>query len=311
MISLYSDRDIKDGFVCLSEPFCDIEEIADGFSSYDKTIRYETVTRDMVRIRLNETDRDILSLLGRCPLLPTSCIVDVVGESAYERVKVLFDNGYLSRFSATNPSGFVKSVFYLSDNTYSFVKIKGEDTFLRGAIDQMSNVSVLETAALSKWCAYAMLYQPRGDVKLLAFKERTMENPYFEAVMEKNIAFSRGKGKIPCRFHVVCCPKDDKVMAFLGALYHFDGVVRREEELGKARGLRSYVVIVCQSISRMEHFAVELENMIYTKTLDALSAEHFLYSLETDGMIELGAFKFMHAISFPELTIRHEQVAFR
>ena len=295
----------------VAERFDAHEEISEGFGGYDKSMQYQIVTRDMERVKLNKVDRDIISLLGICPLLPTSCIVDIVGEGAYERVKCLFDHGYLSRFSATAQNGFVKAVFYLSSNTYSFIQSKNDRMHTAGIIDKLSNVNLLETAALSKWTAYALKFQPKNDVELLSFREKTMEHPYLEAVLEKHIDAGWFRRGVPCRFHVVCCPKDDRIMAFLGALYHFDSLVKQEEETEKYRELHSYVVIICQSISSMEHLAVELENMIYKKTHDELSKEHFLYSLETDGMIELGPFKFMHSINFPEMAIRHEQVAFR
>lgn len=287
------------------------EERSGGFGGYEESLQYQAITKDMVRIKLNGTDRDILSLLGICPLLPTSCIVDIVGEEAYKRVKLLFDHGYLSRFSAASPNGFVKSVFYLASNTYAFVRQSSGKVHTPGVIDKLSYVNLLETAALSKWAAYALKYQPKGDVELLCFREKTMEHPYLEAILEKHIDAGWFRRGIPCRFHVVCCPKDDHITAFWGALDYFESLVKREEAVERYRNLHSYVVIVCQSISRMEHLAVELEKRTCPKTQDGLSKEHFLYSLETDGMIELGPFKFMHSIDFSETTICHEQVAFR
>ena len=285
------------------------EQVSEGFGPYDKSLQYETVMHPLCRIKLNETDAGIMNILSLCPLLPTSAIVDYVGEEAYKRVKILFDSGYLARFSATNPeTGFVRSVFFIS-TAYREVMKNPPKSFNNGILESMSYTGMLEVASISKWVAYALKYQPKKDVKLVSFMEKTRDHIYLEAVMEKNVNAKWFMKGTPCRFHVITCPKDDRMLAFLSQLYHFDSLVKEEEE--HRPGSRSFVVIICQSIASMEHLAVELENMIYAKTRDELSAEHFLYSLETDGMIELGAFKFMHSITFPEMTIRHEQIAFR
>ena len=74
---------------------------------------------------------------------------------------------------------------------------------------------------------------------------------------------------------------------------------------------RSFVVILCESDDNMEQFALEMEHVFRARGICDVSEMHFLYSLESDAMDGLGAFKFLSGISFPEGMVKRQQVAFK
>lgn len=311
-------------------------DMSDVFTVFDEERNeYRTEVREFKDIRnITSVDKKIFELLGRCPLIPTSTIRKVIDgkaaskglfgtmkkkaseQSAYERVKVLFDNGYISRFDAKDiQTGFVKSVFYLSSDFYDKYPSYRQKGMVSDDIGSLSVTTILEMSQLSRWCAFAMLNQPGKDVRFKEYRtRRDAEEQYTELIMEKGEFSSFWNKGYRCRFHVISAPKDDnanRLRQFMAQLYHYDEVCEKEMTETYV-DTYSYVVIVCENIPAMEHLAANVEHMIYENTSDkGLRTERFLYSLEIDGDVSLGAFKFLHRIGFPKGSIVHDQVGFK
>lgn len=310
-------------------------DMSDVFTVYDEDRNdYSISTMKFNEIKLTAVDRKIFELLGRCPLIPTSTIVKVIDgkesakgifgtnkkkaaeQSAYERIKVLFDNGYLSRFDAKDiQSGFVKSVFFISHDAYEKYPDYRAKGMIKEDISELAIVTILEMSQLSRWCAFALLNQPSKDVKFKEYRTRKdIKEQYTELIIEKSEFSALWKKGYRCRFHVISAPKDDdknRLMQFVRQLNHYD-VLCDEEEKETYRDTYCYVVIVCENIPAMEHLAANVEHMIYSGTADKnFKEDRFLYSLEIDGDVSLGAFKFLHKIAFPKGSIVHDQVGFK
>lgn len=310
-------------------------DMSDVFTVYDEDRNdYSVATKNFKEIKLTPVDLRIFELLGRCPLIPTSTIVKVIDgkesakglfglkkrkaaeQSAYERIKVLFDNGYLSRFDAKDiQTGFVKSAFFMSQETYKKYPHYRAKGMIKEDIDDLSIVTMLEMSQLSRWCAFALLNQPSKDVRFKEYRTRKdIKEQYTELIIEKSEISAFWRKGYKCRFHVISAPKDDdnnRLQQFVRQLNHYD-VLCEEEERETYVDTYCYVVIVCENIPAMEHLAANVEHMIYSGTADKnFKEERFLYSLEIDGDVSLGAFKFLHKISFPKGSIVHDQVGFK
>lgn len=306
-------------------PINDTVAISDGFGAYDDVrYRYSVKVNEFQKYKLKPLDRKIIEFLVRCPFVTTKTLTDCVGEDSYERIKYLFDNGYVGKFNAKDLSRitgvlengdtnyFTQTVFFPTKAACDALGIKDSKMGIRSYnADNMAVPVILEISVLSTWCAYALKFQPARDVKFISFSEGDRRNTYMELVLEKRAGASFFRKGIKCRFHVLSAPKHEKgVPEFLGKLYHFDALMKKEEK-DISDDVHSYVVIVCDTLQAMEHLAVEIEHMVYKYSGNPLLEDHYLYSLETDGKIDLGAFKFMHKITFPGMSIIHDQVAFK
>jgi len=310
-------------------------DMSDVFTVYDESRNeYGFKENKFTEIKPTAVDVKIFTLLGRCPLIPTSTIRKVIDgkesakgffgmrkrraaeQNAYERVKVLFDYGYISRFDATDKqTGFVKSVFFLNEAFYKKYPQYIQEGMVSSDIKKLSIVTILEMSQLSRWCAFALLNQPGRDVRFKEYRTRhDADEQYTELIMEKGESSAFWKRGYRCRFHVISAPKDDnrdRLRQFLSQLYHYDNLCE-EEEVSTYVDTYSYVVIVCENIPAMEHLAANIEHLVYETTSDkAIKGARFLYSLEIDGDVTLGAFKFLHRIGFPDGSIVHDQVGFR
>jgi len=306
-------------------PVNDTVAVSDGFGTYDDVrYIYGVQVNAFEKYKLTPVDKKIRDFLVRCPFVTTKTLMDCVGEEAYKRIHVLYQNGFVGKFNAKDqarvtgvldngePNYFTQTVYYLTKEAYDFSGIKDKQIGIKAYnANNMSVPTILELSVLSTWCAYALRFQPAKDVKFLSFEEGNRKDKYTELILEKRAGSSFFRKGIKCRFHVLSAPKySERVTDFLGTLYHFDNVVKKEEkDIGD--DIRSYVVIVCDTLQSMEHLAVEIEHMVYKYSGRPLAEEHFLYSLENDGKVDLGAFKFMHRISFPGMSIVHDQVAFK
>ena len=74
---------------------------------------------------------------------------------------------------------------------------------------------------------------------------------------------------------------------------------------------KSFVVILCESDENMERLALEIEHALRARGIINIPNKHFLYSLESDAMDRLGAFKFLSEISFSEGMVKRQQVALK
>lgn len=284
-----------------------------GFMPYSEDWEYDIVVRSIIACKLTATDRDILKLVKEFPLLTRETVEHIVGKDAFERVGILYENGILGRFYGKNIVNDQLSIntYFLTENAFSLIKDGRRGGFPAGAIEDMSVPVRLEVAVLSKWCAYTMAVAKRNSVALVSYGRPDRDHPYLEAVLQKTIKSSWRNGVV-CRYHVMCRPKSpERLLPFMETLGHFNKLVKEEEENMVGGAQKSYVVILCENDDNMEHFSVEINQLFSARKLDDISEQHFLYSLEEDALDEMGAFKFLHLITFPDGSIRRQQVAFR
>lgn len=288
---------------------------ARGFSAYSGEKQYCICTKPFKRIRLTDEDVRVLQALARFPLLSPGCLADVAGIGAAERVARLYQAGILSRFAEERreDEGLIASVYYISENGHNLTrKVIRSMGFPPGSVEEMSVPKRIEVSVLSRWLAYAEYFCKNGGTALKAFGMPDREHPYLEAVMHKVIRRSWRKGNLRCRFHIICRPKDRAAIPlFTETLVYFEELAMREEQELVKGCSRSYVVILCESDEDMESLALGLDNTFKSRGMEGISGLHFLYALESDAMDELGAFKFLSDISFPDGMVRRQQKAFK
>lgn len=285
-----------------------------GFAAYSGEDGYCISTRPRKRIKLTDVDARILCILARFPLLPPGCIEDVAGKGAAKRAAELYQAGILSRFAEKEgmDGGFAASVYYISENGIDLIG-KGARSmgFPAGSVEEMSVPKRIEVSVLSRWLAYTDYFYDGCGAVLESYARPDRAHPYLEAVMHKEIRTPWYKRNIRCRFHILCRPRErDAMPLFMETLVYFEGLARQEEQEMADGCARSFVVVLCGSDDSMERLALELD-LVFRAGGAEDTPTHFLYSLESDAMDGLGAFKFLSGISFPEGMVRRQQVAFK
>lgn len=286
-----------------------------GFAPYPWKNGYYIHTEPLKRVSLTELDKRILGLLVKFPLLSRNCIGDVIGYGADERAAKLYQAGILSRFGerAGEDGEITMAVYYLSLNGFSLVgKAAGKAGFPAGSVEDMTVPKRIELSVLSKWLAYTNHFYDKREVTLKSFILPDKQHPYLEALVHKTIRRAWLKVHAKCRFHILSYPKSqDAEFPFLDTLIYFEELARWEEQKMVEGCSRVYVVILCETGDGMEKLALELDHILRENGMGDISQSHFLYSLESDAMDELGAFKFFSDISFSEDLVRRQQVAFK
>jgi len=284
-----------------------------GFMPYSDDWEYDIVTRSLSLTKLTATDKKIISMVMEFPLLTREAISNIIGGDSFERVGELYENGVLGRFYGRNVVDEQLSIntYFLAENAFGLLKSGTVGGFPAGSVEDMSVPMRLEVAVLSKWCAYTMAVAKRNSISLISYSRPDREHPYLEAVIHKTIKSSWRRGVV-LRFHIMCRPKSqERLLPFMETLGHFNKLVQEEEYDMVGGAQKSYVVILCENDDNMEHFSVEINHLFSSRKLDDISSQHFLYSLEEDALDEMGSFKFLHSITFPDGSIRRQQVAFR
>ena len=279
-----------------------------SFLPYTDELIYDEATKNYSMSRYRASDRNILELLTAYPLLSRDVIRDVLGEWAHDEVEFLYDKGALSRFGGRRAYGegaACVNCYYVSENARNALHLA--NTW--GDIADMSVPMRLEIASLSRWCSYTIRNGRNDRLRVSYYGKPDKEHPYLEVVIKKRIRQDFFHST-PCTFHVMCRPKsEDRMLPFLGTLLRYNSIMAEEEQLSVTG--KSFVVILCESDDNMERFSVELNHLFRSRKIDPVSAQHFLYSLEEDALDEKGSFKFLHLITFPDSTIRRQQMAFR
>ena len=259
-------------------------------------------------------DERILGILSRFPLLSSS-IEELVGKGAAGRVADLYNAGILARFAELDKGNgeLFASAYFISENGFSLMGRAARLTgFPAGSVEDMTVPKRIEVSVLSTWLAYTNHFYGRREAKRVSYSMPSQIHPYLEAIICKSVKVSWHGIYAKCRFHILCRPKSqDAMIQFMETLVYFEGLARREEQRMADGCSRSFIVILCESDENMEKFALEMEHVFKARGIMDMSEIHFLYSLESDAMDELGAFKFLSGISFPEGMVKRQQVAFR
>lgn len=288
---------------------------ARGFAPYSGENGYHISTKQIRAIKLVDMDERILGILSRFPLLSSSSIEALVGKGAARRVADLYDAGILSRFAELDKGNgeLFASAYFISENGFSRMgKAARLSGFPAGSVEDMTVPKRIEVSVLSTWVAYTNHFYGRRETKLISYTMPNQAHPYLEAIICKSIKVAWHRISAKCRFHILCRPKSqDAMIPFLETLVYFEGLARQEEQRMVDGCSRSFVVILCESEENMEKFALEMEQVFRARGISDMSEIHFLYSLESDAMDGLGAFKFLSGISFPEGMVKRQQVAFR
>lgn len=287
---------------------------ARGFAPFTGDHNYNISTKQIKTLKLTELDKRILAILRKFPLLSCSSIEDLAGRGAAKRVAELYHAGILSRFAETREHGELSyAVYYISENGFSMIgKAAGSTGFPAGSVEDMTVPKRIEASVLSSWLAYTSHSYDSREARLISFAAPDQGHPYLEGVVCKLIQAPWYKIHTKCRFHIICKPKSqDAIAPFFESLVYF-GMLARDEEQRMVNGCsRSFIVILCESDENMEKLAVNIESVFGAGGIQDTLDTHFLYSLESDAMDELGAFKFLSRISFPEGMVKRQQLAFK
>lgn len=285
------------------------------FAPYTGNNGYHISTKQIRAIKLVDMDERILSILSRFPLLSSSSIEELIGKGAARRVADLYNAGILSRFAELDKGNgeLFASAYFISENGFSLMgraaRLIG---FPSGSVEDMTVPKRIEVSVLSTWLAYTNHFYGRREAKLISYAMPNQAHPYLEAIICKSIKVAWHRICAKCRFHILCKPKSqDAMIPFIETLVYFEGLARQEEQRMVDGCSRSFVVILCESDDDMERFALEMEHTFRARGIRDMSEMHFLYSLESDAMDGLGAFKFFSSISFPEGVVMRQQVAFK
>lgn len=288
---------------------------ARGFAPYSGDNGYYISTKQISAIRQVDMDERILGILSRFPLLSSSSIEELVGKGAARRVADLYNAGILARFAELDKGNgeLFASSYFISENGFSLMgKAAGLTGFPAGSVEDMTVPKRIEVSVLSTWLAYTNHFYDRREAKLISYAMPNHAHPYLEAIICKSIKAAWHRICTKCRFHILCKSKSqDAMIPFLKTLVYFEGLARHEEQKMVDGCSRSFVVILCESDDDMERFALEMEHIFKARGIRDMSEIHFLYSLESDAMDGLGAFKFLSGISFPEGMVKRQQVAFK
>jgi len=288
---------------------------ARGFTPYSGEKSYCISTKQIRNIKLVEMDTSIMGILSRFPLLSRRNIEEMVGKGAARRVEDLYHAGILSRFTemGRGKEEMLASAYYISENGFSLSGKAARLTgFPVGCVEDMTVPKRIEVSVLSTWLAYTNHFYGRREAKLISYAAPNQTHPYLEAIIHKTIKPQWYKMRGNCRFHILCKPKSqDAMIPFQQTMVYFEGLARQEEQRMVDGCSRSFVVILCESDENMEKFAQEIEHVFRNRGIGDISDMHFLYSLESDAMDELGAFKFLSGISFPDGMVKRQQVAFK
>ncbi len=307
-MSILSDRYDVNGEGYEVDDTCIVKQ-EKGFLPYSEEIIYEVNTKDLSYHKNKACENKIFNLLTAYPLLTKEVLCDILGEGASDVIDKLYDDGMLSRFAGRKPYGenaATVNCYFVSENARNTLHLRN----IWGEIEDMSVPMRLEIAALSKWCSYTLKNGQHDHIRIQYYgKADSKDHPYLEVVIKKKIRQDIFHS-IPCTFHIVCRPKsEDRMIPFLGTLLRYNEIIDQEEQRSVTG--KSFVVILCESDDNMEHFSVELNHLFRSRKIDVISSQRFLFSLEEDSIDDKGAFKFLHLITFPDATIRRQQVAFR
>lgn len=288
---------------------------ARGFAPYSGDNGYHISIKQIRAIKPAGMDERILGILSRFPLLSSGSIEGLVGKGAARRVADLYNAGILSRFAELEggKGGTLAAVYYISANGFSLMgKAAGQTGFPAGSVEDMAVPKRIEASVLSTWLAYTVHFHGRREARLVSYAMPGRAHPYLEAVICKPARASWHRGHARCRFHILCRPKSqDAMIPFLETLVYFGGMAQQEEQRMVDGCSRSFIVILCESDENMEKLAMQMGHVFRAKGISDMPGIRFLYSLESDAMDGLGAFKFLSGISFPEGMVRRQQVAFK
>lgn len=286
-----------------------------GFSPYTEDNDYCISTKQIKAIKWMDMDKRILDILARFPLLSCSSIEDLVGRGAAGRTAELYHAGILSRFSEMGKENgeLLSAAYYVSESGFPMVGKAARLTgFPAGSIEDMTVSKRIEVSVISTWLAYTNCFYGSREVALAYYAMPSQSHPYLEAVVHKTIKSPWYKIQAKCRFHILCRPKSKATMIpFMDTLVYFEGLARQEEQRMVEGCSRSFIIILCESDEYMERLALEIRHVFKTRGISNISDVHFLYSLESDAMDRLGAFKFLSVISFSEGMVKRQQVAFK
>lgn len=288
---------------------------ARGFAPYSGDNGYYISTKQISAIKPMDMDERILGILSRFPLLSSSSIEELVGKGAAGRVADLYNAGILARFAELDKGNgeLFASTYYISENGFSLmVKADRLTGFPAGSVEDMTIPKRIEVSVLSTWLAYTDHFYGGREAKLISYTIPDQTHPYLEGIICKSVKVSWHKKYAKCRFHILCRPKSqDAMIQFMETLVYFEGLARQEEQRMVDGCARSFVVILCESDDDMERFALEMEHVFRARGISDMSEMHFLYSLESDAMDRLGAFKFLSSILFPEGMVKRQQIVIR